>query len=161
LKEDKLMKRSIRRYVFETNSSSTHSMCITKNNVLNQKSDYIKFRTGDFGWEQDTLSSVSEKVSYLYTGILQCDREDLIKDIKNILDKNNIEYEFEDTNGDNGYVDHGGELFDFLEEVCKEENKLMRYLFSSESFVLTGNDNSESDVSINVNYDHDEYYKGN
>ena len=155
------MKKSIRRYVFETNSSSTHSICITKSNVLNQKQNYIKFQTGEFGWEQDTLSNPYEKASYLYTGILYNGQEDLIDKIKDIMDKNNIEYEFEGTSGDNGYVDHGGNLYSFLEDICSDENKLMRYLFSSESFIITGNDNDDEDVDITANYDHEEYYKGN
>ena len=37
----------------------------------------------------------------------------------------------------------------------------MRYLFSSESFIITGNDNDDHSVDINVKYDHEEYYKGN
>jgi len=164
------MKKSIRRFVFETNSSSTHSMCVTKNNVLDQKLEYIKFSLGEFGWDYDNLRSVGEKASYLYTGILANNRDELIDNIKEILQKNDVQYDFEepefDTYSDgsrylnNGGIDHSDELYDFL-DICKDEDEFMRYLFSSESFVRTGNDNSGSDVDINVSYDHDEYYKGN
>jgi hypothetical protein len=50
---------------------------------------------------------------------------------------------------------------DFLNAVCEDENKLMSYLFSDLSFIITGNDNDDEDVDINVDYAHDEYYKGN
>lgn len=164
------MSKKIRRNVFETNSSSTHSICVTKNNILNDKLDSIEFTIGEFGWECEEYSTPYMKAQYLYTGILSNNRDDLIGNIKLILDKNNIEYEFETprycnyTSGrkclDSGYIDHSNELSEFL-EICKDENKLMRYLFSTESFIITGNDNDEEDVEINVNYEHEEYYKGN
>jgi len=163
--------KKIRNSVFETNSSSTHSICITKNNVLNDKRSEISFTIGEFGWECDTLSTPYEKAQYLYTGVLANNREELIDQIKSILDKNNISYDFQEpefeTYGDenhkylkDGYIDHSCELGGFL-DICTDENKLMRYLFSSESFIITGNDNDDYDVDINVNYDHEEYYKGN
>jgi len=163
------MKQSIRRNVFETNSSSTHSLCVTKNNILDQKQESLNFSIGEFGWEHDTLRSSFEKASYLYTAILINEKVELLDSVKVILENNNVEYEFEEPkyDGDDeykylkyGYIDHGNELDDFL-GICNDEDKLMRFLFSSESFILTGNDNSGCDVDINVNYDHEEYYKGN
>jgi len=162
------MKQSIRRNVFETNSSSTHSLCVTKNNILDQKQESLNFSIGEFGWEENTLDSPSEKASYLYTAILVCDgKMDCLESVKNALNNNGIEYEFEEPNFDdeyrylnNGYIDHSGEIYDFL-DICNDEDKIMRFLFSSESFILTGNDNADSDVEINVDYDHEEYYKGN
>jgi len=157
---------NIRKNVFETNSSSTHSICVTKNNILDNKITHLHFLTGEYGWECNTLNSTHGKASYLYTGILYNDKTELIKLIKKILDKNNITYGFEENKKteygyDNGYIDHGGNLNSFLEEICNDENKLMRYLFSSESFIITGNDNDDYDVEIKVDYNHDEYYKGN
>lgn len=151
----------IRRNVFETNSSSTHSICIVKEDILDSKQNHIDFRTDEYGWEHDTLHSTFEKASYLYTGILYNGQLELIDGIKAILDKNNITYTFENPDHDSGYIDHGGELREFLAEYCLDENKLMRFLFSSKSFIITGNDNSDCDVDINVDYNHDEYYKGN
>jgi hypothetical protein len=60
-----------------------------------------------------------------------------------------------------GYVDDSCELYDFLNDICSDENKLKNYLFSDLSFIKTGNDNDDSDVDISVSYEHDEYYKGN
>jgi hypothetical protein len=162
------MKQSIRRNVFETNSSSTHSLCVTKNNILDQKQDSIYFSIGEFGWECDTLRSPSEKASYLYTAILVCDGMiDCLDSVKSALSNNNIKYKLEEPEYDKkygdleyGYIDHSSELYDFL-EICNDEDKIMRFLFSSESFILTGNDNCDCDTDINVDYDHEEYYKGN
>lgn len=164
------MKTKVRKNVFETNSSSTHSICVTKNNILDEKQNHIEFTIGEFGWEIDEYCSPYTKAQYLYTGLLDNGREDLIENIKSILDSNGITYEFEtpqywtSSDGykclDNGYIDHSNELDEFL-TICCDEDKLMRFLFSSESFIITGNDNDDYDVGINVSYDHDEYYKGN
>lgn len=159
------MKRQIRRNVFETNSSSTHSICITKNDILDEKRNWITFYTGEFGWEHETLYSITSKASYLYTAILYLEKygdyEGLLDKLKSILNENNIEYEFIEPENDWWYIDHCGNLIDFINDILNDESKLMRYLFSSDSFIITGNDNSGSDVDINVNYEHDEYYKGN
>lgn len=55
--------------MFETNSSSTHSICITKSDVLDIPSS-VYFTTGEFGWSHQKLNSVKEKASYLYTAII-------------------------------------------------------------------------------------------
>lgn len=155
------MKKKIRRGVFETNSSSTHSICITRSDVLDDQTDEIYFELGEFGWEYDILSTVFEKASYLYTALIYNDEEILLEKVKKILDKNGVRYEFEDPESRYYYVDHGNMLSEFLHDVCNDENKLMRYLFSSESFIITANDNDYYDISIDVEYAYDEYYKGN
>lgn len=85
------MKRQIRNSVFETNSSSTHSIAISKKPVVIGK--FIKFNIGEFGWENDCVDTAD----YLYTAILDQDddvRNDLLDRLKGILDKHSIEYEF-------------------------------------------------------------------
>ena len=43
----------------------------------------------------------------------------------------------------------------------KDDEMLKRYLFSDDSFILTGNDNEDGYQDIKVNYEYDEFYKGN
>ena len=153
------MKRQIRSSVFETNSSSTHSIAISKAPVVAGK--YISFGIGEFGWENDT----ADTADYLYTAILeQNNSSELLNKLKDILDKHSIEYKFEEPRYvkssygeylDYGYIDHGYELGEFLDAVLNNEDLLMRYLFG-DSTVYTGNDNQESDPSgCNIA---DEYY---
>jgi hypothetical protein len=144
------MKRQIRSSVFETNSSSTHSIAISKAPVVAGK--YISFGIGEFGWENDT----ADTADYLYTAILeQNNSSELLNKLKDILDKHSIEYKFEEPRYvkssygeylDYGYIDHGYELGEFLDAVLNNEDLLMRYLFG-DSTVYTGNDNQESDPS--------------
>lgn len=160
----------IRRNIFETNSSSTHSICVTQTDLLDQLRDEIVFRVGEFGWEYEKYNDPETKASYLYTAILEMGREDLLSNIRSILKRKGIECIFEepkyviDNNGykylDYGYIDHVYALDDFI-NICYDDDKLLKYLFSSQSFIITGNDNDDYDVEINVSYPHEEYYKGN
>lgn len=155
----------IRRSVFETNSSSTHSICITKN-MPDEIPDHISFHIGEYGWEFCTLTG-QEKANYLYTAILcQPNRNELVDKLVYLLDKMGIKWEFEEPEIGkygllNGYVDHAGGTQEFIRAVLHNRNRLKRYLFSDQSFVQTGNDNSDESVIIHVPYPHEQYYKGN
>ena len=156
------MKRQIRSSVFETNSSSTHSIAISKKPVVIGKS--IHFSIGEFGWENDC----ADTADYLYTAILEQDnRDDLLNRLKKILDNYSIEYEFdepiwnkssigEDVWLEYGYIDHSYELGEFLEAILSNEDLLMRYLFG-DSTVYIGNDNQDPCPS-GCNIADEEYY---
>lgn len=167
--------KKIRKGVFETNSSSTHSICIAKDAQLTMPNE-LHFSFGEFGWECDTLSSVSEKASYIYTGLIANGRREDFEKISDILTGRGIEvtaeepiykkYTYEGSDGgeyveNGGHIDHSDELQAFLNAICEDEAKLLSYLFSDLSFIITGNDNDDKDVDINVDYAHDEFYKGN
>lgn len=76
------------------------------------------------------------------------DRDNKLNKLKSILDSRGIKYEFEtpkfDGDGwlDNGYIDHSDELSTFINTVLSDEDMLMRLLFGN-SYVFTGNDNSD------------------
>lgn len=90
--------------------------------------------------------------SYLHTAIYECGLEDeCIDKVKTILDNNNIKYTFKQPDSNErwyptGYIDHGYELKEFVQDLCEDEDKLLRYLFG-DSVIYTGNDNSEDDYS--------------
>jgi len=158
--------KQIRKGVFETNSSSTHSICIAVETELNYPKS-LHFRTGEFGWEQGSLRSVYAKASYLYTGLLDNGRIDDFKAIVDTLKSKGIEVTYEDPESDgfrSGYIDHACELHEFLDAICSDETTLLNYLFSDLSFILTSNDNGgggKSSVEINVPYVNEVFYKGN
>lgn len=182
--------RQIRNGVFETNSSSVHSICIQKDKNITLPNS-IYFHTGEYGWEFDCVDTAS----YLYTAILSTydkdEAEEKIKQIKTVLDKHSISYDFEESayhNSEygswlnNGYVDHGYEAADFVNAVLNDEDLLLRCLFGTDSCVYTGNDNSAEEDAMcycayktiwdgekcefipNPNHEPDKYdyfYKGN
>lgn len=62
--------KTIRRSVFETNSSSTHSISIIgKDNYQYPKQNTIHCEFGEYGWGYDKLNTVYEKLSYVLTMI--------------------------------------------------------------------------------------------
>lgn len=140
--------KQIRNNVFETNSSSTHSICISKKPV-SVDGHFIRFHIGEYGWENDCVDAAD----YLYTAILEQDEcDELLDKLKKILDKYSIKYNFEEpiyhvsSDGEDkwleyGYIDHSYELKEFLDIILSNEDLLMRCLFG-DSCVYTGNDNS-------------------
>ena len=151
---------NIRKNIFETNSSSTHAICISKNNNYNIPTT-LNFTFGEFGWENKFIYDTEELASYLYTGMYHRYNGDekLIEKFKNYLyetlGKYGCECSFEEPSEskygwmDSGYVDHAEDLDDFLNSFNKSEKRLLRYLFSPDSFIITGNDN-EDDFDENV-----------
>ena len=169
------MKIQIRRGVFETNSSSVHTLTITKNPNNLKFPKKLIFDSGDYGWEHACLTTPEEKASYLWEGIISVfpDYENknlteynkaiasitkILKSVgvKAIFKYNNPKYkesewgnyyEFcdKDDNVDDGYIDHSSELCTFLYDVCFDKNKLLGFLFSENSYIETGNDNEDDD----------------
>lgn len=71
------MKKQVRQGVFETNSSSVHTITISDTDgyqkELNEYSGkVVGFSSGEFGWEHEEYISLDEKASYLWTGIVTC-----------------------------------------------------------------------------------------
>jgi hypothetical protein len=148
IKEKRKMKQ-IRNNVFETNSSSTHSICISKKPVSADGS-FIHFYIGEYGWGHDCVSTSG----YLYTAILcMGDSEYLLGKLKAILDRHQITYEFEEPDYAEdgwlkyGYIDHSDDAREFIEGVLASDDMLMRCLFG-DSWVYTGNDNDAEPDSM-------------
>lgn len=163
---------NIRRGTFETNSSSTHAMIIASDPVAPGMAVY--FGIGEYGWDHDKLTYPDEKASYLYTGACDYYGRDMRGEIRGLLEPYGVQClfghprfkTFDDGSQylDNGYVDHCSELQEFLEAVLTDPDRLIRYLFSDDSFVVLTNDNCDDDLideAESVTYPHEFYYKGN
>ena len=159
----------VRQGVFETNSSSTHSISIPCQTSLTIP-ELIHFEIGDFGSDTSILSSIAAKASYLYTGFAANDRMKDAYDIILYLLSEGIAVTAEDVVYDeyeslnDGYMDHANELNGFLDAIVANKDMMMRYLFSPYSFILTGSDNDYSYVIDNkevMEYASDFFYKGN
>lgn len=171
--------KNIRRGMFETNSSSTHTIIIT--NSKTEPGLVVDFRIGEFGWEREDYYDINSKASYIYTLACALLGRDVYPDFCAMLKKYGVQcmcsrpprihtstYKGETFSYlDNGYVDHDYEGREFVDAIMSDEDRLIRYLFSNESFVVTGNDNvdeeefKEMEEATTVDYDHEEYYKGN
>lgn len=66
--------KSIRRSVFETNSSSTHSVSISKGDLIKPNIanlDELNVSFGEYGWEYEEYCYWENKLSYLLTMVLE------------------------------------------------------------------------------------------
>ena len=143
------MKTQIRSNVFETNSSSVHTITIS-NNSPQRIDNYIFFDRGEYGWEWEIYNSCQDKANYLYECMIdlfynnnslkeKCDR------IRKELALYKVDCDFAEVNEDNvyydGYVDHGNENKELVDYLLDNPDKLINYLFNDASYIATGNDN--------------------
>ncbi len=142
----------IRSNVFETNSSSTHSLCISKKEPIN-KPTHIEFYLDWFGWEE----GAHNLADYIYTAIMVHDTQyktekPWLPRLRSFLIKNNITWYFdgiEDNCDEWGYdfgIDHDYELLPSIDKLLDNQDMLARALFNIESVVYTGNDNVDGDA---------------
>lgn len=137
--------KQIRKSVFETNSSSTHSLCISggelEDSYLRVNDDFETIvELGEFGWEIEEYSGQYAKASYLFT-ILQYNDEltELAKEaITEYTKTQGVEVRGE------GYVDHQSsdtldELFVGSEKEIKQN--MINFVFNSGYTFNTDNDN--------------------
>lgn len=145
------MKTQIRNNVFETNSSSVHTISIS-NSSPQSIDNYIFFDRGEYGWEWEIYNSCQDKANYLYECMIdlfyhnnsleeKCDR------IREELALYEVDCDFAKVNGDNvfdGYVDHGSQNEELVNYLLDNPDKLIDYLFNDTSYIATGNDNVDS-----------------
>lgn len=150
----------VRNKVFETNSSSTHVISITKHEGY-KIPKHIDFKFGEFGWSYKVYRDMESKASYLYTLTEYSNRELYLNKIKEYLDEENITYTFEDRKvdsygwDDNGHIDHGKSNPEIIKEVLESKEKFFRFLFDTRSYVTTGNDNENSFFIPEIGYKYD------
>lgn len=155
------MKRQRRKGVHETNSSSTHALCISKQKTAYKIPLSLDFKIDEFGWENDVYSDTWSKASYLITGIFDVGDKDIsdkyLKQLEGILYDAGISYNipkpsvssYEWRNKQvvhydiSGWIDHASCLTEWLDDVLSDKDKLFESLFG-DAFIVTGNDNSDT-----------------
>lgn len=128
------MRRRIRKSVFESNSSSTHSLSIkkrgcTENLCVDPETNKVITHFGEFGWGYDKFTDPVNKLSYLVTMLVEthedcksmeelCETEDFKRindavaehcNCSGIIIDEKIEYDDDEYGGwleHDGYVDH-------------------------------------------------------
>lgn len=164
------MKTQIRFGTFETNSSSTHAICIAKSQI--HPIDGLKFEYGEFGWEEEEYIDAQTKLSYWYTALVNYHDKyilEYIQKAKQLLESVGckditIDGIKVDKNGyyDTGYIDHGYDLGNWPIS-CVDDGSFVNFILDTNSILILGNDNSDRDIYKLVNEsDYNEViYKGN
>ena len=146
----------IRRGVFETNSSSTHSLVITEavdfQTVSLNDWGALVIHPQDFGWEQETYGDAESKLSY--TAIYVRDwvqNQSEQEAFKTMLDEMLIEYtgasyvqhpeEKEGSWGSGGYIDHQSVENHDLHFLFESPATLKNFIFGRHNYIETDNDN--------------------
>lgn len=167
----------IRNSVFETNSSSIHAICVSSKPV-DANGLTVRLRIGEFGWEHEWYQDIDSRASYIYTAACYIYDKDFYKKFKELLEPYGIKVECYGSDRarftnwgsdeyylDNGYIDHGGELQEFVDRCLDDADVLIRFIFGEESFVMTTNDNcdyddDEKDAQVEAG-DNELIWKGN
>lgn len=138
-----------RNKVFETNSSSTHSITVSDRNngeynlPITVKPDWY----GEFGWQWETWSSIEEKLAYMIRCLIAYDYteetlQDKIKPIQERLHNLGIDFELPTYDDwQDGYVDHEDWYQEEMEDIYNNDNDLLNFLLSENSYIEGGNDN--------------------
>ena len=164
------MIKQIRRGVFETNSSSSHSISVDSSGECKYDLCVEKGRVnapcGEFGWEEVSYNDSRTKLSYLVTALVSTVRdyvdnskkrlpfEELIKTsshyneylqlcevIKECCNANLIVLPEIDGYQSLGYIDHASIDVAFDNVLSKGHSIIRQFLFSDKSILYIDNDN--------------------
>lgn len=144
---------NIRRNVFETNSSSSHSISIksnsgelTPNYIYIDEDNIMHTEFGEFGWGYETYTDQSNKLSYVVTmmGALSGTYDESLYEYGPFihLKEDLIEYTgCSDLVIDSfdGYVDHQS-VCNIVEDYCEVENYI-NFIYNSNIKLIIDNDN--------------------
>lgn len=156
--------KQIRRAIFETNSSSLHTLVVPKTISTDNKKIYFYFDS--FGWESWEGECGA---SYFYTAIYELYSEDeaerIMNNVIDVMNRYGFECEVSSSKYDDIYstIDHAYELKPFIERLLSNEDELVAFITGG--YVYTGNDNEEESFPPNSFEDTENiayvYYKGN
>jgi len=140
--------KNIRRNVFETNSSSSHSISIsTKDNLFDDleqdENGVITLNGGEFGWSGGDFFDAETKANYCAVDCYDNpeEKEMLISVIKEhtgckeVVININTDW----NSGNYSYIDHQSQ--GTSQDAFQSRNTLKRFLFNPESYLTLDNDN--------------------
>lgn len=143
-----MKKKLIRVGVFETNSSSSHSISIAStekefvmDSIYPDQFGVITINGGEFGWDWFKHNDALTKASYAAQQFSSNDSslETLAEVIKEQTGAEEVKFE----NLDMGYVDH-----DSVGIVPSDKVSLRNFIFNKNSWLFGGNDNSTPDPTF-------------
>ena len=142
------MKKIIRTGVFETNSSSTHSLSVAREDqefvmetIYPDQNGIINVDGQQFGWGWDRYNDAMSKLAYAFQ-----DSPDHNYDlIKEVVMKQTGASEVNFDEGD-GYIDHGG--VGTTEDIRWDREEMRNFIFNKNSWLFIGNDNTHPDPTF-------------
>lgn len=140
--------KNIRRSVFETNSSSTHSISVSSDSdgllqTLPVAPDgTITLGFGQFGWEWEKYNDAWTKANYAAISAVCALSPDKKEMLINVIKDHTGAKEVVFYNDDQyNYIDHQSLDGNTLKEAFSNETSLKNWLFNPKSWLFLGNDN--------------------
>ena len=141
-----------RHAVFETNSSSSHSIHI-EHGVFNHVSDFpwlldnrrdgaVQIYYGEFGWEPEAHTTLADRASYALTWAASYGDSVHLEMLRRVLEAEfGHPVEFCESRGcyPTGYIDH--QSSEVAAPAFADEKTLRSFIFNTKSWVRTDNDN--------------------
>jgi len=147
--------KKIRLGVFETNSSSTHTVSVDQSGVAYDTlwvngDGSIDVYACEFGWERYTYHSAETRLSYAliyaldWSGSKSLERVKMIEDVVfKHTGAAKLNYETSDKWYPHGYIDHQSAEGGQLDYIFENEEILKDFIFGKGSWIETGNDNDD------------------
>lgn len=143
------MNKLIRTGVFETNSSSAHSITLASatqqfilDTIYPDQFGRVYVNGGEFGWEWRKYNDAQTKLDYAYQG--NVDVEMLERVVKEQTGATEVVFSKEGY--ESGYIDH--QSSGTVNEVCIDDARTRDFIFNKNSWLFTGNDNSQADPTF-------------
>lgn len=143
------MTKLIRIGVFETNSSSAHSIAMASatqqfilDTIYPDQFGRIYVNGGEFGWNWDKYNDAQTKLDYAYQDSVDIEMlERVVKEQTGAT-----EVIFDKPGFERGYIDHSSS--GTAREVCIDDARTRDFIFNKNSWLFTGNDNSQADPTF-------------
>lgn len=137
----------VRHSVFETNSSSTHSISIASGDFvpdhLYEENGVVVVYPGEFGWEEEEYYDAQTKASYCLTHVKSYENqrdEDLLREVIESVTGKKVEFRPSSCKYNPwGYIDH--QSSDVPKEAFASSEDLKDFIFNPRSVLRTDNDN--------------------
>lgn len=153
------MKTQVRKSIFETNSSSTHAVAISRKISIKSYPSSIHFGLFDESDYSVYAKGMEDRADFLYSQIIYLYDIDEIEKYKQLIIEylNSVgvyEIEFEryyTTKNEDGttesnpwemdiYIDHDSVSIDFVKEILSDKETFLEYLFGDNSCIILGRD---------------------
>ena len=141
------MKKIIRTGVFETNSSSSHSLSVARGDqefvydtIYPDQNGVIRVVGQEFGWGWEKFNDTMTKLAYAFQDSFG--QEDFIKEI--VMEQTGATEVLFDEDG--GYIDHDG--VGTTQELRGDREAMRNFIFNKNSWLFIGNDNSHADPTF-------------
>ena len=139
------MKKLVRNSVFETNSSSAHSISLAKDDmdfvmdtIYPDQDGKILVLGCEFGWGWEKFNDSMTKLAYVFQDQGSNSFDMIVEVVKEQTGALEVVF---DENG--GYIDHEG--CGKAQEVCSNKESLRQFIFNKNSWLFIGNDNGYPD----------------